>query len=141
MRAEKNHAWFFAGNFHQNVFHRKAPDGRVSAKGIRLDVAAIALQFGLQIILQMQHGLRAGRSRAEANLLDDMGEGALAIESASLLRRGRVIGGLWRSGSCRAHERRLRGGPARTVPSGLASRQTCGNEARKHCRAQNYSRK
>src|SRR6266478_4221862 len=56
MRAEKNHARFFAGNSHQNVFHRKAADGRVSAKGIRLDVAAIALQFGLQIILQMGDG-------------------------------------------------------------------------------------
>src|SRR5229473_3152819 len=104
MRAEKNHARFFAGNSNQNVFHRKAADGRVSAKGIRLDVAAIALQFGLQIILQMGDGLRAGRPRAEADLLGYVSEGAFAVEAAGLFGRRRLIGGWRRSGSDGAHE-------------------------------------
>src|SRR5207302_3859071 len=70
-----------------------------------------------------------------------MCERAFAVESAGFLRREGVIGGLWGRGSYRAHERRLRGCPARIVPSGLASRQTCRNEAHKCYRAQNYSRK
>ena len=53
--AQEDHARFFTGNFHQDIFHREAAHGSVCAKGVRLDVAAIAFQFREKVILYLRN--------------------------------------------------------------------------------------
>src|SRR6202007_245352 len=96
-----------APDFHQNVLHADAADGRVRAERIRFDEATVALQFGEKILLQMSEGLRTGRAWAEAGLLRYLSEGSFAGEAAGLIRWRRVIRRLRCSGSCGAHKWRL----------------------------------
>src|SRR5712692_9655155 len=110
MRAKKNDPRLFTGNFHENVFHRQTAGGRIGAKAVGFDCAAITLQFGLQKILQLYDGWRAGRTRAEAELPGDERKSALPIEAADLLRGRRIVSGLRRCASYGAHERWLAAG-------------------------------
>src|SRR5260370_31366023 len=117
MRAKKNDPRLFTGNFHENVFHRQTAGGRIGAKAVGFDCAAITLQFGLQKILQLYDGWRAGRTRAEADLPGDERKSALPIEAAGLLRGRRLVSGLRR---CRSHRASARGpapAPRGTVPA------------------------
>src|SRR5882724_4874544 len=112
MGSEKNYAGLFPRDFYQEIFHREAAGGGVGIEGVRFDGAAVALELGVQKILQLRDGRRTGRARAEANLLGDEVVGALAVEAAGFVGRRGVVGDLrdggWRGGD-RAHEGRLGG--------------------------------
>src|SRR5258708_36751370 len=94
---------------------------------ICLDLATVAGQLGLNIILQLGDRLRAGRTRAKANLLGHVSEGALAIEAAGFIGRGRVIRGLRGGGSDGAHERRVASGMGGFLPHTRAAPEAPGN--------------
>ena len=87
VRAEQNDFRFFAGNFHQNIFHLGPAGGGVCAEGVGLDGAAVAFQFREKIFLDLCDGGRARGTRAETDLFGDVSEGAVAIEAAGFIRR------------------------------------------------------
>src|SRR5260370_37649253 len=97
---------------------------------ICLDLATVAGKLGLNIILQLGDRLRAGRTRAETDLLGHVSEGALAIEATGLFGRERIIRSLWRSRGHRAHEGWLASGAGGFFATGLASREACGKDAK-----------
>src|SRR5229473_4571975 len=102
--------FFFKQKTAYEIFHRETPDRCIGMEVICLDLATVAGKLGLNIILQLGDRLRAGRTRAEADLLGHLSESTLAVEAAGLFGRGRVIRGLRWSGGDSAHEWRLAGG-------------------------------
>src|SRR3974390_125958 len=121
MGAQQNDARLLARNLHQNILHRHSANWRVRGKRISLHGAAIRLQFGFYVLLQLPKRGGPRRTRPETDLLCHLIVGALAVEAPSLVRSGSLVllrhGGL---ASHRAHKWRfsrwLRGLVRRIAP-------------------------
>ena len=93
MRAEENHAGFIARNFDENVFHGDAAGGSIRGEGIDFSGAAVAFQFGEDVVLRLGERWRARGARPERDLLGDVVEGALAVKAAGFVGRGSFVTG------------------------------------------------